>query len=246
MRPVECKICKHTFNNEEDNKINVVCPECNIQYCNKNKTERFLFLQQDIYIEKKYTKDQFIHKIYNTLVEYIKSMILKNFRNRLKESYDLEDYSTQVAHYFLIYYLQDDDFIIVDSFSGMIFHKIRQALNEKSIHIVDDVSINYTFEDDSVVTYEDTTVDCIQEIEKYENRLYLLEYLRKLIFMFEGQCNCKRENFLRLMALHHYFKFGEKKVDNLFKNYGTYGRVKYDETIALLHKELLRLHSEKD
>ena len=242
MRPVLCKVCRNSFINQDDNKINVVCPKCKTQYCNKNKTERTLFQIQDRYIKGDLTRDQFITKVYYAIYGYTQSLILQNFRNRLRDPPDLDIYTTQSMHYFFTYYLEDNDFYITSSFSGMIFHKIRQAINEKSNHMVGDLSLDYSYDEDHNVQYEDTTKDSLAEIDEYENRLFLLNYIKQLVFGMEDFCNDRRENFIRLNAISHYLKYGEKKVDNLFKNYTKYGRIKYDETLELIHSELKRLY----
>jgi len=244
LRPVECKKCNHSFINEEDNKICIVCPSCGIDYCNKNDTERGLFKIQEFYINRQISKDVFITKIYDTLIEYTQSLILKSFRHRLRYSEDLENYSRQAVHYLLIYFLEDDSFIINSSFSGMIFHKIRQSLNEKDIHDCAELTLDFLFDDEHKIEYEDTTKDVLTEIENYEDKYILFRYIKTIIFAMEKTCNDKRENFIRLMAIHHYIKYGEKKVDDLFKRYSHYGKIKYEETLQLLHKELKRLYDE--
>ena len=246
MRPVECKKCGHSFINNDDNKINIICPSCNIDYCNKNDTERNLFKIQEFYIDKRISKDVFISKIYDILIEYTKSLILKSFRFRLRQPEDLEYYARQAVHYSLIYFLEDDTFHIVSSFSGMIFHKIRQALNEKEIHDCAELTLDFLFDDEHKVEYEDTAKDVLSEIEDYEDKYILFKYIKNLIFAMDNICNDKRENFIRLMAIHHYIKYGEKKVDELFKNYSHYGKIKYEETLRLLHKELKRLYNENN
>lgn len=248
MRPIECQKCKHNFVSKKDKEINVICPVCNINYCNKNDTERFLFLTQDLYLKGTYTKNQFITKIYNVLCTYTKSLILGNFRKRLVNPDDLEDYVTQAVHFFLIYFLKNDSFFIDTSFSGMIFHKIKQAMkneNSKKPKDVVEITLNYFFEDDSEVEYEDTTKDCLKEIEEYEDKIRLYEFVKNLIFKMGDFCNDNRENFLRIIAIHHYLKYGEKKADNLFKFYSRYGKIQYERTVKLLYEELKRLYSEE-
>ena len=244
MRPAECKKCKSTFINYEEDKRNVICPACHTEYCNKSDTERSLFIIQDDYIAGKISKDKFITIIYPIMLDYCKSLILGNFSFRLKNVGDLEFYSYQALHYFFIYYLKSDDFIVKISFSGLLFYKITQAFNEKASKSSAELTLDYTFIDDHKVEYEDKVKYSLEAIEEYEDKVYLYKYILKLIVDLKDCCNDKRENFLRLMAIHHYLKFGEKKADNLFKNYSKYGKIKYEETLELLHSELKRLHKE--
>jgi len=241
MRLTECKKCKITFTNVNEDKTNVICPNCNIQYCNKNDTERFLFMTQDLYIDKQFDKNKFISKIYETLNEYTRSLILKDFRHRLHEAEDLDYYTCQAVHYFLIYFLEDDNFIVQMSFSGLMYHKIREVMGEKVNLPSAELTLNFVFEDDTEVEYEDIKKDFHTQIEEYEDKLTLFKYVKSLIFAVEDLCNDKRENFIRLQSIHHYLKYGEKRVDYLFKNYGRYGKIKYEETLELLHTELKRL-----
>jgi hypothetical protein len=178
------------------------------------------------------------------MIAYVTSLILNNFKSRIQDEEELKIYTCQAVHYFYIYYLEDDNFIITDSFSGMVFHKIRQAINEKSNHAVAEYSINFMLEDGNEIDYEDNTKGVTEEIEQYDAKLNILKHIIKFINEFEVLCNNKRENFLRLQAIYHYLTYGEKKADNLFKNYGRFGKIKYEQTLEYLHKELLNLHKE--
>lgn len=242
-RPIVCRKCKNEFQRETI-EINVICPICGIVFCNKTDTERILFEIQELYINKKLTKDKFIHKIYIILFNYTKSILLQNFRYRVKDEQEVEDYSNQALHYFLMYYIEDDDFLILNSFSGMLYHKVNQAINEKSNHASAEETINYRYDDGNENQIEDTILDDLQQMENYENRLDLLNYTLKFIFEFEILCNNKRENYIRLQALSHYLKYGEKKADILFKTYSRFGKLKYEDTLDYLHKELKKLWEE--
>lgn len=247
-RPTKCNYCKNDFIREdkiEDALIDkAVCPLCNIDYCNKLTTERNLFVLQDQYVSKTITVDQFINKIYPIMLEYTKSLILGNFRNRLHDSDDLENYTIQALHYFFIYFLKDPEFVITTSFSGMVYHKIVQSFNEKDNRDSADYSLDFKYDDGNEVSYTDTKKDDMQEIEEYENKFDLLKHILKLIFDFEKECNNKRENFVRLQAVYHYLNFGEKKADNLFKQYGRFSKLKFEDTLEQLHNELKKLYKE--
>ena len=245
-RPTFCKYCKNEFIrlDKDDTHIidKVICPICNIPYCNKDSTEKDLFLLQEKYIRKELPVNSFIDKIYNTIYNYTRSMILSNFRNRLHDSNDLENYTIQSIHYFFIYFLKDPDFFVSTSFSGLIYHKIVQSLNEKSNRDFADYSMDYKFEDGNEVVYRDNKKTDTEEIEDYDNRFDLLKHILNLIFSLENNCNNKRENFVRLQAVYQYLTFGEKRADILFRHYGRFSKLKYEETLECLHKELKKLY----
>jgi phage FluMu protein Com len=244
MRTIECKKCNNKFVNNTEDK-NIICPQCKIQYCNKSDTERFLFLAQDEYLSGKVSKNNFIIKIYRVMISYAQSMLLQLFRNRLHDSEDLDYYSCQACHFFFMYFLEDDNFYVDNSFSGLLFHKLRQAMNEKSNRNLTDFTLDYVQADGSNTIYKDDKKDFLSDFINYENKIYLYNFFKDLIFDFEVICNDKRENFIRLQALHHFLVFGEKTADNLFKVYSRYGKIKYEETLDLLYKEMTKMYENK-
>ncbi len=248
-KPKTCKSCGYEFHIEQEDMKKwknwlMVCPKCLETFSvMKPETERILQRLQYMYFgSNEKNKRIYIKKIYEMYVDYTQSLIKKHYSNLITSQDFLDEKSREAVHFVIEETFSINEKIQI-SFGGYVLHKIRQVLFGKPYHETGSVSINYDYDDGNQVQYQDTK-DLLNDIEKHQDKKLTAKYTCDLIFGYERECEDKRENFLRLIALNFFLNQGERKVDNFFKTFGRYGKIKYEETIMLLRHELKRVQKE--
>lgn len=250
-KPKTCKSCGHEFFIDDQYYSNwknflMPCPKCSETFCvMKPLAERDLQRLQYRYkgCTSEKLKTYFYNQMYTLLIEYTKSLILKHYSNLIDSSETLDEKASDAVHFLLEEYLKNISFNFDISFGGFLIDKIRQVMFSKKYHNAGTYSLNYKFSDDNEVEWEDTK-DYLHDIEKKQDTGLTVSYLINLIINYKKECNDRRENVRRLLAVNFFLTHGERKVDNFFRVYGRYGKMRYEETIMLLKHELKRL--EKD
>lgn len=257
---ITCQNCgfKFKFNNslDRDNwqlKEKYSCPVCKELYCNKPKIERQLFALQDIYLEKR--DDKSFENLFLLLKKYSTGFIKKFYSGYLHLfQNDIEYYAYNSACLVTEDYIKDENYKVLFSFAGVLKGKIRQSIFCKEEKSSGNESINWEFEDGHASIYGIDT-RAIDKIEETENKINLLNFVINLIKEVGTKCNVY-EDYLRILALRHYFIAGEDKADRLFleevknkneeitqyKTYGRVGKYKYLKTLDILKKELTKIN----
>lgn len=250
-KPKTCKACNYEFYIEqayikEWYDALMFCPNCFETFCvMKPETERILQRKQYMYLGclNKKLKENYFKDMYNILVSYTQSLILKKFSKMLYSPETLEEKAFDALHLILEKYAEDEHYKIHTSFGGYLNDKINEVFLHKRFYTPKNISLNFKFEDGNEIEYEDEK-NLLKDIEKNQDKRLLAKYITNLIFNYEKECEDKRENFLRLLAVNYFLNFGENKVDKFFRTYGRYGKSKYEETIMLIKHELRRLYKE--
>jgi len=255
---ITCQNCNFKFKfsytrekiNWEKNKFS--CPICKELYCNKPLTERKLFKLQDEYYDN--NKDSKIFdKMIKIFFDYAQSLIKKSYSSYISCNADLEYYTNNAVAFLVEEYLVKSDFVMLTSFGGLLIRKIKHAFFKKEEKDIPGISLNWEHEDGNEVSYEDKKYNYVLNLEDKDSTIDLYNYVLRLIFSIEEFCD-PYEDWKRLLAIHHYLKFGEKEADYLFQEkivdengnilqnetYSRYAKEKYLNTLDLLKKELLK------
>ena len=241
-KDIECQICKCRFKIEKEDKEKwennkLICPLCKGTYCVMPESERKLMTIQDKFIAEN-RNEKYLTEMYPILCPYAESLIKKHYSQAINSTEELQ-YSAQYTVSFVIEnYVRKTDFFIRSSFGSYMLHRIRQVLYGKPEQLIEDVSINYEFEDDNAPSYEDKTYNYIEKIEENENKRLLCSHLLGLLFGIEEYCANPLDDYMRLIALDIYFTKGENAVSTFFKSFGYHGKMAYSDSIDILYKEL--------
>jgi len=265
-RPIKCQKCKVSFRFESDNEKEdwsdneLECPFCGELRCNKPKIERQLFYLQDEYLETfKKEPDNLIvldqkkkHKIetefYNLLSKYVKNLLLKYFKSQVKDDENIDYYiHSSVVKLLEKYYRTDKerwlDFKIEDSFGGMFVTKgrrglIAEAMFEKAEVMECDISLDYCFEDNNPIEYEDLGKSYLDSINDNLNIQDIISFIVELTLHVGKYCNSKEENIRRLNGLSLYYKEGENAFDRYYRKNGNLGKSMAQQTLYIIRKEV--------
>jgi len=256
-----CQACnfKFRFNNVEDRdkwtNTNYKCPSCAELFCNKPKMERELFILQEAYLKSKHKKD--FDNLIKLLIKYCEGLTKKFYSNRvLMLTESLEHYAL-VAVTFVVedYYLKHNDRKVDASFAGVLKGKIRQAIFSKNEMPSNASSLNWEFDDGKETMYACDSKYCVVDnIETQQTKIELHNYVVNIIKEIKSQCS-PIEDYMRILAIRHYFIDGESKTDRLFqeefknknneviihKTYGRIGKYKYLKTLDIIRKELMKI-----
>ena len=117
-------------------------------------------------------------------------------------------------------------------------------------------SINKEFADgkEAEEYLADTKNSIIDNIENKQTKKELCTYVFNIINEVKSQCS-PVEDYMRILAIRHYFISGESKTDRLFqeefknknneviihKTYGRIGKYKYLKTLDIIRKELMKI-----
>ena len=242
-KPLKCKYCNNEFkiSNIEIKKQwqnnNCICPKCNEQWCILPPTERKLKYLQADYLNNRCEKT--ITPFIRLLDIYTQSLIKKNYKIYLTWIGALEYYSYNSVVVFIEEYLTRDDFKVDFSFGGYLIWKIKQAIFHPSELESKDISLDFQFEDgNNLHELIPCDKDTIHKVEVEEDTIRLYYKIMDLIEGVSNYCKNPYEDYIRTIAMHLNFKYGENSFDRLFQAFGREGRMKSLDTLEILRKEL--------
>jgi len=243
-KPIICKNCKEkiTFHSPEEKlvwqKSRLPCPHCDTLYAPLPRTERSLMILQDRFFEGNYPS-MYLSKIYEVLCSYAQSLIKKKFRKYVRD--EMEDCAHKASAYVIEEYCKPRKngrpFRIKKSFASYLELKIKQAIWGKEEHDFDDLSINFTYENNRSFDIGDEreetdfTIDQIDNEEKLNALKFILTYPEKY-------SNSPGEDFSRVLSLYQYLKYGTTNSDMFFRHYHRKGKYLFLQTLRILKKEL--------
>lgn len=252
-KPHECKFCgaKFKFKTYSEKEIwkktKLKCPACNVEYSTIHETDRkLLALQEQYFLSDRDNK--YLELMYPILYDYTKSIILKSFRKAIMSLDELDVVVKDVITCFIEEYYFDKPEGVEYSFGGLIPWKIKQILyggQEKLPKNVDVVSLNFQFDDESVIEYEDHNKDVFDEIEGIENSYLNLKFLYEIIFNLSYKCACDKDDWFRLQALYIYLNKGEDAKNKFFEYYDRTGKVMFEITLEIMKQELEKYYNEQ-
>lgn len=219
-RPIECKKCNYTFhhNNKKERKewLNNYhrCPQCDFIYCDLPPTEKKLMELQDIYL---INRSEYIYrKMAILLEEYAVSIIKQKYIKKI-DTGELKNYAQKAVSLFTEYYLKNPKFKVNFSFAGLLKFKIKQAcFGKDEYNNINDISLDYEFEDKNEVEYIDNKHDYIPKIEKKYDKKLLLIKLQNIIENYNDY-DSDEDKFMCNIGLYFYFCFSEKKTNSFYR-----------------------------
>jgi hypothetical protein len=247
-------------------KTKMVCPKCGISYSNIPKIERTLMIMQDSYFDSG-KNIKYLNELAKYLIIYAKSLIKKYYSSYITCEEDINYFAENAASFVIEEYYKyftpnvytdGNDFRMYASFGGYLVSKIKQVIFNKQERLQEDISLNWEFDDehsDGNSYHEDKqSQNSYDQIDDYENRLYLLNHVTQFIFKISAYCPTKGDDLVRLLAFDLNLRLGEKFADKLFQEerkkngkiaqYSTYGRKRkqwFLKTLEAVRLELLNL-----
>lgn len=248
---VKCRFCKSKIDfkdkiekeNWKDNGFK--CTSCNKKWCILPNTEIKLFQIQEKFLKNK--KEEYAVQLYNILLPYTKSTLLKYFSKVISSPDDLDYFAKNAVSLILEeYYRTDISFQVLRSFGGLINYKIKEVLygtktrgkfpKDKDGKFLPIISLNWEFDDGNEVIYSGNK-DSIIEFEDKFNRFHLCEYLSNLIFAMDNYCSY--ENYYpMLVGVNLFLSKGINFANNFFRQYGRKGKETFDKIIDILQNEI--------
>lgn len=208
-KPLKCKLCGHTFRFSAKDRASwtedkMKCPSCNVEYSVLPKTERILRQIQDKYKDSGRKDLKYIHQIYEILISYSRSLILKKYSNVVIDPESLDYHSHCSSVYLIERYFKNPEFEVNISFAGFLMHKIKESLWKKEEHSAGDSSIDSFYKEESDGKgYYDIPRDCINldDVDRSEDNKYVVNSIIDKIRTYGVRHSLSRaENFKRLMA----------------------------------------------
>jgi len=244
-KPIKCRYCGEIFKipDKTEKKTwqdsNCLCLFCGEEWCILPPTERKLKYVQEEYLE---TRDQkALELLIAIMLNYTESILKKKFQPALNFEDALEYYAHTAVSFLVEEYLSKPTFMIETSFAGYIIFKIRQALYGKNTHTIEDISLDYTFEDDNNLHELIADDKCV--LNQLEQDEYIQKLYERICNIIEGISNYTDNNYndyVRILSVHSYFKKGEFAFDRIFQAFGRKGKLISMKTLDILKKELIK------
>lgn len=243
---ITCKSCNFKFKVLEEFKQKWFdsqnpCPNCGEIFCNLTQTEKDLKNLQNIYYQNgEQRKD--LESIYVNLLNYTRSICLKHFNKKVNGEEELEYHCHKAAWKFVEQYIKVRSdklpFKIEASFAGYIVWKLRESINEKEELKISDESLddltffNEQYENTNLLSF-DLTVEC-SYLKQVEKDIFEPEIKSDISIYFDSI----NGELKLLVAILNYLKYGEKKSDLIFQNFGNEGRSRFLYVINQFRKRL--------
>lgn len=231
-----------------------VCPYCQNPWWDKPKDEFNLFVLQDKYI-KSGRSAQKLSDMYEGLINYSENLIKKNLKGKTQIDYErIREQAEDTALNFIEVYLKKDNYIVENSFGGLlaryvagVMYNKKQKLNDKMTSLDKTISEDMKFED-NVLRFMETSPDK----EKFESDAYT-EYIKnnqeeliddlfsiiknKQQSVFDSMS--KVESFLFLIAIRNFLLKNKKcSIDEFYDYYGDDFKFEIDDCLELIKRRL--------
>lgn len=156
----------------------LLCPHCGTPYWDKPRDERELFQLQDTYIEQgRRSKD--LEKLYFKALEYSENIVKGAIRGKaILSNEDLKEKGTDIATILLEAYLKDPEFIVQNSFGGLLIRYSKGVLygdqeHDRTYSIDSEVGDGISIESSPLLYIQDPNLR-----DKYEHDVHD-EYIKK-------------------------------------------------------------------
>jgi hypothetical protein len=257
MKPITCKICKHQFFKEKEEKPKwtedkLPCPSCGETYCTLPETERRLHRLQDDYLARGRDPDV-LGEMYLIMVPYTTSLIRQRF-SHVVSPMDHEKKAIKAVTFLIEDFCKKDSYVIRISFGGTLYFKIRQALYGTPEYDEDSKARKYDYslvsmdkenpdgiDGRSIQVADHNIASSVDAYESLQGNTEIQDFLLNLIWGYENQIPDEETEYRRLMALTVYLEQGESVFDKFLTRYGRKGKWEMEQTLRLIRHGLEKM-----
>ena len=231
-----------------------VCPHCGNKWWDKPVDEFSLFVLQDNYIRSGRAPEK-LSLMYDGLIRYSENLIKRNLKG--KAALDMErihEQAEDTALNFLEVYLKKPDYVVADSFGGLlsryvngVMYNRKAKMNDKTTSLDRIVAEDMKIED-NVLRFMETSPDK----EKFEKDAWseyekshpedLIEYLSEIIeskLRYIRKRESPVEGILFLVAIRNFFLKNKKcSIDEFYDYYGDDIKTHIDDCLEIMRRIL--------